>query len=86
NALFDASQYEFFGQNAVAEVDLGGLEDGEEDFPVFASTEDDEYHLFDRGELVGLGSLSDMDDLASTFAKDQEIQELLVIDRDLFQG
>ncbi|MBA0821428.1 hypothetical protein Goarm_018288 [Gossypium armourianum] len=69
NALFDASQYEFFGQNAVAEVDLGGLEDGEEDSPVFASTEDDEYHLFDRGEHVGLGSLSDMDDLASTFAK-----------------
>lgn len=48
NALFDASQYEFFGQNAVEEVDLGGLEDGEEDSPVFASTEDDEYHLFDR--------------------------------------
>ncbi|XWS47456.1 hypothetical protein CRYUN_Cryun14cG0153500 [Craigia yunnanensis] len=69
NALFDASQYDFFGQNAMEEVVLGGLEDGEEDAPVFASAEDDEYHLFDRGEVVGLGSLSDMDDLASTFAK-----------------
>ncbi|OMP07651.1 hypothetical protein COLO4_07168 [Corchorus olitorius] len=51
------------------EVELGGLEDGEENASVFASAEDDEYHLFDRGEVVGLGSLSDMDDLASTFAK-----------------
>ncbi|XVE78504.1 hypothetical protein DITRI_Ditri13aG0150400 [Diplodiscus trichospermus] len=68
-ALFDASQYEFFGQNSAEEVVLGGLEDDEEDAPVFASAEDDEYHLFDRGEGVGLGSLSDMDDLASTFAK-----------------
>ncbi|XVE72365.1 hypothetical protein DITRI_Ditri11bG0033600 [Diplodiscus trichospermus] len=68
NALFDASQYEFFGQNAMEEMELGGLED-EEDACVFASVEDDEYHLFDRGEVVGLGSLSDMDDLASTFAK-----------------
>lgn len=30
------------------EVELGGLEDGEVDPPVFASPEDDEYHLFDR--------------------------------------
>ncbi|KAK8541691.1 hypothetical protein V6N13_137716 [Hibiscus sabdariffa] len=69
NALFDASRYEFFGQNGMEEVDLGGLEDCEEDSPVFASVEDDEYHLFDRGEVPGSGSLSDMDDLASTFAK-----------------
>ncbi|KAE8708066.1 lysine-specific histone demethylase 1-like protein 1 [Hibiscus syriacus] len=51
NALFDATQYAFFGHDAMKEVDLGGLEDGEEDSPVFASIEDDEYHLFDRGEL-----------------------------------
>ncbi|PPD87876.1 hypothetical protein GOBAR_DD15190 [Gossypium barbadense] len=69
NALFDASQYEFFGQNAMEEVELGGLEDDEQDAPVFASPEDDEYHLFDKGEVVGLGSLSDVDDLATTFAK-----------------
>ncbi|XP_021907164.1 uncharacterized protein LOC110821589 isoform X1 [Carica papaya] len=69
NTLFDASQYEFFGQNVVGEVELGGLEDDEEDALVFASANDDEYRLFDRGEAVSLGSLSDMDDLASTFAK-----------------
>ncbi|XVF81676.1 hypothetical protein PTKIN_Ptkin15bG0174400 [Pterospermum kingtungense] len=68
-ALFDASQYEFFGQNAMEEAVLGGLEDDEEDASVFASAGDDEYHLFDKGEVAGLGSLSDMDDLASTFAK-----------------
>lgn len=33
------------------EVELGGLDDGEQDAPVFASAEDDEYHLFDRGEV-----------------------------------
>lgn len=49
--LFDASRYEFFGQNAMEEVVLGGLEDGEEDVSVFASAEDDEYHLFDKGEV-----------------------------------
>ncbi|KAL4378380.1 hypothetical protein GQ457_02G005740 [Hibiscus cannabinus] len=69
NALFDASQYDFFGRNAMEEVALGGLEDGEEEAPMFASIEDDEYRLFDKGEVGGLGSLSDMDDLASTFAK-----------------
>ncbi|KAK8480228.1 hypothetical protein V6N13_052376 [Hibiscus sabdariffa] len=69
NALFDASRYDFFGQNAMEEAVLGGLEDVGEEAPMFASIEDDEYHLFDKGEVGGLGSLSDMDDLASTFAK-----------------
>ncbi|KAG8478008.1 hypothetical protein CXB51_027811 [Gossypium anomalum] len=81
NALFDASQYEFFGQNAMEEVELGGLEDDEQDAPVFASPEDDEYHFLIRESyyisfwlhfihlVVGLGSLSDVDDLATTFAK-----------------
>lgn len=49
-ALFDASQYAFFGQDLVEEMELGGLEDGEEDFPVFGPA-DDEYHLFDREEV-----------------------------------
>ncbi|KAL6347305.1 hypothetical protein AAG906_013741 [Vitis piasezkii] len=65
-ALFDASQYEFFGQHAVEEVELGGLEN-EDNIPVFGSV-DDEYQLFER-ESVGLSSLSDIDDLASTFSK-----------------
>ncbi|CAL1385845.1 unnamed protein product [Linum trigynum] len=63
--MFDASQYEFFGQHAGDGVELGGLEDQN---PVFGSV-GDEYRLFDRDEGASLGSLSDMDDLASTFAK-----------------
>ncbi|XP_059449555.1 protein PAT1 homolog 2-like [Corylus avellana] len=65
--IFDASQYEFFGQNVVGEVELGGLEE-EGKGPAFGPA-DDEYHLFDRDEGVGIGSLSDVDDLATTFAK-----------------
>lgn len=67
-ALFDAAQYAFFGQNLVEEMELGGLEDGVQDFPVFGPA-DDEYHLFEREEGGGLGSLSEVDDLATTFAK-----------------
>lgn len=48
-ALFDASQYEFFGQHAVEEVELGGLEN-EDNIPVFGSV-DDEYQLFEREEV-----------------------------------
>ncbi|KAJ4825411.1 hypothetical protein Tsubulata_030905 [Turnera subulata] len=66
-ALFDASQYEFFGQQGVEDVELGGLDD-EDNNTVFGPA-DDEYRLFDKDQGVGLGSLSDVDDLASTFAK-----------------
>ncbi|XP_027170038.1 protein PAT1 homolog 1 [Coffea eugenioides] len=77
NALFDASQYAFFGKDIVEEVDLGGLEEEYDDsasIPVlggFGARDDDlqEYHLFDKDEGSGLGSLSDMDDLATTFSK-----------------
>ncbi|KAJ7964600.1 protein PAT1-like 1-like [Quillaja saponaria] len=68
NAFFDASQYEFFRQNVTEEVELGGLYDAEDKFPVLGSV-DDEYRLFDREEGVALGSLSDVDDLTTTFAK-----------------
>nr|XP_023899164.1 protein PAT1 homolog 2-like [Quercus suber]POE52425.1 protein pat1 like 1 [Quercus suber] len=68
SACFDASQYEFFGRNVLQEVELGGLEDNEDNGPAFGPA-DDEYHLFDKEEGVGLGSLSDVDDLATTFAK-----------------
>ncbi|KAL5581629.1 hypothetical protein UlMin_014071 [Ulmus minor] len=68
NKLFDASQYEFFGQNVVNEVELGGLEEEEEDIPLFGPA-DNEYHLFEKEESATLGSLSDIDDLATTFAK-----------------
>lgn len=97
STLFDASQYEFFGQS-LEEVELGGLDD---DASVLGGhADDEEYHLFDKREVIcflffsvglrlmafidetrmrkhlrlwfqgaGLGSVSDMDDLATTFAK-----------------
>ncbi|KAM1002018.1 hypothetical protein ACFX2C_002494 [Malus domestica] len=68
NKLFDASQYEFFGRNLVDEVELGGLDDQEDKKPLSGPV-DNEYHLFEKEEGLGLGSLSDVDDLASTFAK-----------------
>ncbi|KAG9141227.1 hypothetical protein Leryth_001709 [Lithospermum erythrorhizon] len=77
NSMFDASQYAFFGGKDVAEdVDLGGIEeedDGSSSVPVLGGFGGDdevhEYHLFDKDEGSGSGSLSDMDDLAATFAK-----------------
>ncbi|PSS36207.1 Nuclear factor erythroid 2-related factor 1 like [Actinidia chinensis var. chinensis] len=66
NALFDASQYAYFGQKAMDEVELGGLEDEEDGSPAVGYG-DDEYHLFDKEE--GTGSLSDIDDLTTTFSK-----------------
>ncbi|CAA0836986.1 Topoisomerase II-associated protein PAT1 [Striga hermonthica] len=74
SVLFDASQYTFFGKGAADGVELEGLEDENEDVPAIGSRfngEEDlnEYHLFDKDEGSGLGSLSDIDDLATTFAK-----------------
>ncbi|OVA20978.1 hypothetical protein BVC80_8831g27 [Macleaya cordata] len=68
NALFDASQYAFFGKDVVEEVELGGLEDDDGDMPL-VGFDDAEYRMSDREEGEGLGSLSDIDDLASTFSK-----------------
>ncbi|KAL1220643.1 PAT1-like protein 2 [Cardamine amara subsp. amara] len=66
--VFDASQYEFFGGQSLEEFELGGLDD-DASLPPHAAVDDDEYHLFDKREGAGLGSLSEMDDLATTFAK-----------------
>ncbi|CAO2839576.1 unnamed protein product [Amaranthus hypochondriacus] len=70
NSLFDATQYEFFSQKAVEEVELGGLEDDKDDLSL-APVHTDEYQLFDRdeGPHTNLGSLSDLDDLETTFSK-----------------
>ncbi|KAK7857765.1 protein pat1 like protein [Quercus suber] len=65
--LFDASQYAFFGKDVVEEVELGGLEEEEDMLPV-AGIEEEEF-LYDREEGEDLRSLSDIDDLASTFSK-----------------
>ena len=42
--VFDASQYAFFGNEVLEEVELGGLEDEEEDLPA-SKFEDEEYQL-----------------------------------------
>ncbi|KAJ0101111.1 hypothetical protein Patl1_05116 [Pistacia atlantica] len=67
-AVFDASQYAFFGKDVVEEVELGGLED-EDDSSMTAPRFDEEEFLFDKEEGEVLRSLSDIDDLASTFSK-----------------
>ncbi|KAL5977300.1 hypothetical protein ACLOJK_021646 [Asimina triloba] len=83
NARFDASQYAFFGQEVLEEVELGGLEDDEDD-AARVGIEDDDYQfssLGDREEfggassfqnidkVEGLGSFSEVDDLANTFGR-----------------
>ncbi|WCJ37002.1 hypothetical protein M5689_018165 [Euphorbia peplus] len=65
--MFDASQYAFFGQDLVEEVELGGLEDEEEGAP--AADFDEEEFIFGKQEGDFARSLSDVDDLASTFSK-----------------
>lgn len=67
DTVFDASQYAFFGKDVVEEVELGGLEDEEDNLP--APAFDEEEFLFDKEEGEVLRSLSDIDDLASTFSK-----------------
>ncbi|XP_051133588.1 protein PAT1 homolog [Andrographis paniculata] len=64
---FDASRYEFFGGEVMEEVELGGLEDEEDDIVAFGLGE--EGFLLDKGEDDALGPLSDIDDLSSTFLK-----------------
>ncbi|KAI5571889.1 hypothetical protein BDE02_11G125500 [Populus trichocarpa] len=65
DTVFDASQYAFFGKDLVEEVELGGLEDDEE-LPA-VDLEEEEF-FFDRQEGEVLRSVSDVDDLASTFS------------------
>ncbi|KAL1133628.1 hypothetical protein V6Z11_A12G052700 [Gossypium hirsutum] len=47
-AVFDASQYAFFGNDVLEEVELGGLDDEDEDLP--AAGLDEEEFLFDQEE------------------------------------
>ncbi|XP_077253318.1 protein PAT1 homolog 2-like [Tasmannia lanceolata] len=75
NTCFDASQYAFFGKDALEEVELGGLEDDVDDALVgfnndehrFSSLGDNEEGEGLQGEV--LGSLSDIDDLSTTFSR-----------------
>ncbi|KAI3778624.1 hypothetical protein L2E82_08005 [Cichorium intybus] len=65
--LFDASQYAFFGRQTPDKFEFGCLEEDEDNPPT--GIPDDEYHLFDREEEPGAGSLSDLDDLSTIFSK-----------------
>ncbi|KAL9226065.1 hypothetical protein vseg_001917 [Gypsophila vaccaria] len=64
DSLFDASQYAFFGNEIVEEVELGGLED-DEDIPAGIEEE----YPFEREEVEDIGSFSEIDDFDSTFSK-----------------
>ncbi|KAL5207887.1 hypothetical protein ABZP36_032322 [Zizania latifolia] len=69
---FDASQYAFFGNNVVEEVELGGLEDDDGVDPAFVVPGDAEYpsaYGRDMFEDEGGGSFTDVDDLAGAFSK-----------------
>ncbi|KAK4285746.1 hypothetical protein QN277_002398 [Acacia crassicarpa] len=68
DAVFDASQYAFFGKDVVEEVELGGLEDEEFDLPPVEFDEEEEI-FFGREEAEEIRSLSDVDDLSTTFSK-----------------
>jgi DNA topoisomerase 2-associated protein PAT1 len=66
NTMFDASQYAFFGNDVVEEVELGGLEEEDEILSFTGIAED---FSFDKEEVGDSRLLSDVDDLASTFSK-----------------
>lgn len=66
DALFDASQYAFFGKDVMEEVELGGLEDEEDD--TLPAGIDEEEFLFDK-ESEDYRPPSDTDDLVSSFEK-----------------
>ncbi|KAJ1404672.1 hypothetical protein SESBI_26407 [Sesbania bispinosa] len=66
-AVFDASQYAFFGKGVAEEVELGGLEDGDDFIPAVDLT--DEEFFLNREEVEDVRSLSDIDDLTTTFLK-----------------
>ncbi|KAG9154547.1 hypothetical protein Leryth_014985 [Lithospermum erythrorhizon] len=63
---FDASQYAFFSNDVVEEVELGGLDEEEEDIP--PAFEDEIYQL-GRDKDEGDSCLLDIDDFSNTFSK-----------------
>lgn len=69
DARFDATQYDFFGKNAMEEIELGGLEDDDE--TEFIGLPDEDYIASHKNtqEVEGLGYSSEIDDLASSFLK-----------------
>ncbi|EOY13794.1 Topoisomerase II-associated protein PAT1, putative [Theobroma cacao] len=55
-AVFDASQYAFFGKDVLEEVELGGLDDEEAELPA-VGLEQEEF-LFDREEIDAIALVS----------------------------
>ncbi|CDY70094.1 BnaAnng32600D, partial [Brassica napus] len=68
DSVFDASQYAFFGNHVVEEVELGGLDDEEDEFPLAAAGIGQDF-AFHKEETELSRTLSDVDDLAGTFSK-----------------
>lgn len=69
---FDASQYAFFGNNVLEEVELGGLDDDDAGDAGFVGPGDEEYTpIYGRDMLEdeGVGSFTGVDDLAGAFSK-----------------
>lgn len=66
-ALFDASQYAFFGKDVAEEVELGGLDDVNDYIPSVTFNEEEFFH--NEEETDDVRSLSDIDDLTTTFSK-----------------
>ncbi|KQK20827.1 protein PAT1 homolog isoform X2 [Brachypodium distachyon] len=71
---FNASQYAFFGNNVMEEVELGGLDDDDDGSgdAGFVGLGDEEYpstYTSDVLEDEGVGSFTGVDDLAGTFSK-----------------
>ncbi|KAI4989334.1 hypothetical protein ZWY2020_036651 [Hordeum vulgare] len=69
---FDASQYAFFGNNVLEEVELGGLDDDDAGDAGFVGPGDEEYtpnYGRDMLEDEGVGSFTGVDDLAGAFSK-----------------
>ncbi|XP_062218873.1 protein PAT1 homolog [Phragmites australis] len=68
---FDASQYAFFGNNVVEEVELGGLDDDGGGDAAFVGPGDEDYPPYGRDNMLeeAVGSFTDVDDLAGTFSK-----------------
>ncbi|CAN6936473.1 unnamed protein product [Brassica oleracea] len=67
DSMFDASQYAFFGNDVVEEVELGGLEEEEDEILSFNGIR--EGFSFDKEEVEDSRPLSNVDDLATTFSK-----------------
>lgn len=49
--VFDASQYAFFGKNVVEEVELGGLEDGDDRLPGVDLNEEEFFYNINKEEV-----------------------------------